>query len=95
MSIAGFRLSRSTVVTFEMPRDVAALPPSVSSKVRHGESSLKAIREWRGLSQVDLADRTGIAITQIQRAERGSDIPGEAMRLLARGLRVSEELLLN
>lgn len=74
------------------PRDIGALPPSVISKVQHGETMLKAIREWRGLSQADLADRTGIAITQIQRAERGGDISPEVMRGLARGLRVRDDI---
>lgn len=77
------------------PRDVAALPERVSRRIDAGEPVVKVIREWRGLSQEDLADRTGVAITQVMRAERGSDVSPAALRLMARGLRVLDEVILS
>jgi len=77
------------------PRDTGALPGHVQSKIDGGESAIKAIREWRQLSQADLADRTGVAITQIMRAETGGTVSVAALRLMARGLRVWDELVLD
>lgn len=76
------------------PRDIATLPMPVSRRIEAGEPAVKVIREWRGISQEDLADRTGVAITQVMRAERGSDVSPAALRLMARGLRVLDEVLL-
>lgn len=75
------------------PRDTGALPAHVADKVRAGETAVKALREWRGLSKVDLADRSGVAITQIERCERGYDTSPAVLRCLARALRVRDELL--
>ncbi|BCP52017.1 hypothetical protein K32_06340 [Kaistia sp. 32K] len=75
------------------PRDTAALPSHVMDKIAAGEHPLKAIREWRCISQTDLADRTGVALTQITRCETGWMISKDALRLLARGLRVQDDLL--
>ena len=77
------------------PRDTAALPDHVRARIASGEPCVKVIREWRRLSQADLADRTGVAITQIMRAETGGVVSKPALRLLARGLRVVDELLLD
>ncbi len=76
------------------PRDTGALPPHVDTRIRSGESPVKVLREWRGLSQIDLADRSGVAITQITRAERGYETSPAALRCLARALRVTDDLLL-
>lgn len=76
------------------PRDIGALPEHVNSQIEAGEPPVKVIREWRRLSQTDLADRTGVAITQIMRAETGGLVSKPALRLLARGLRVVDELLI-
>lgn len=75
------------------PRDVGALPPHVEAKVASGEAPVKVLREWRGLSQIELADRSGVAITQIARAERRYETSPAVLRCLARALRVRDELL--
>lgn len=75
------------------PRGVGALPSHVLAKIDHGDSTLKAVREWRGISQVDLADRSGVAITQITRAEDGQDCSIAVLRHLARALRVCDDVL--
>lgn len=76
------------------PRDTGALPAHVEAKVRLGEARVKALREWRGLSKIDLADRSGVAITQIDRCERGYETSPAVLRCLARALRVRDDLLL-
>jgi len=77
------------------PRDIGVLPPHVTAKMRLGEPAVKVVREWRGISQEELADRSGVAITQIARAERQMDTSPAVLRCLARALRVRDELLLN
>lgn len=37
-----------------------ALPAEVSAAILRGDSLLKALRKWRGLSQTELAERAGI-----------------------------------
>lgn len=74
-------------------QDRSPIPASVLSALAAGAQPVKALREWRGLSQDALADRSCLAISQVQRAERGGDIPRGAMRLLARALGVSETSL--
>lgn len=64
------------------------LPASVRNRIAGGEPATKAVREWRGISQIELADRTSLAITQIMRAERGGEVSKPVLRLMARGLRV-------
>src|SRR5690242_6963750 len=75
------------------PRDIGMLPAHVDDKIRRGEAPVKALREWRGLSQIELADRSGVAITQITRAERGYETSPAVLRCLARALRVRDQLL--
>ncbi len=76
------------------PRDTCTLPPHVDSKIKSGEAAVKVLREWRGLSQDELADRSGVAITQITRAERCYETSPAVYRCLARALRVPDEMLL-
>ena len=38
-----------------------SLPQSVSAALLSGESLLRALRKWRGLTQAELAERTGLA----------------------------------
>ncbi len=76
------------------PRDAGALPPQVAARIAAGEAAVKVLREWRGLSQIELADRSGAAITQITRAERGYETSPAVLRCLARALRVTDDLLL-
>jgi hypothetical protein len=77
------------------PSDAAGLPDDVRCRIASGEPAVRVIREWRCLSQVDLADRTGLAITQIMNAERGSVVSKPALRLIARGLHIVDTLLLD
>lgn len=47
------------------------LPPEVSARVHRGDSRLKAIRKWRGLGQVELAEAAGIAQGHLSDIEKG------------------------
>jgi DNA-binding Xre family transcriptional regulator len=38
----------------------ARLPPEVSAAIMRGEGLLKALRKWRGLSQIELSKMTGL-----------------------------------
>ena len=49
----------------------AVLPPEVSALVHRGDSRLKAIRKWRGLGQVELAETAGIAQGHLSDIENG------------------------
>jgi len=42
------------------PFAAATLPVDVSIAILRGESRLKAVRRWRGLTQSELADRAGL-----------------------------------
>ena len=56
---------------------------------------LIALRKHKKLTQQDLADATGIHVQQIKRYEAGTSEPAsEALRKLARTLRVSADALL-
>jgi DNA-binding XRE family transcriptional regulator len=47
------------------------LPPEVSAAILRGESRLKAIRNWRGETQLHLSFRTGIAQGYLSDLESG------------------------
>lgn len=54
---------------------------------------LKQIRERKGLSQRDLADRSGVAQATISNLEKGRPARFVTMRALARALEVETEAL--
>lgn len=50
-------------------------------------NNLKEIRERRGLTQAQLADRTGQTISSVCRVEKGTlDFPGRVWKVIARVL---------
>jgi DNA-binding XRE family transcriptional regulator len=51
--------------------DDAVLPPEVSAAVHRGDSRLKAIRKWRGLGQVELAEAISISQGHLSDIENG------------------------
>ena len=58
-------------------------------------SRLKALREERGLSQQELADRIGIHFSQLSRIERDVSTPSaETLLALHRSLQISVDSLL-
>ena len=51
---------RMTLILAAEGRAEAPLPESVSTAILKGDSVLKALRNWRGLTQVQLAEAAGI-----------------------------------
>lgn len=47
------------------------LPADVADRILEGERPLKVLREWRGLSQTQLAERTSLPQPTIALLERG------------------------
>jgi hypothetical protein len=81
---------RMTLILAAEARAEAPLPESVSTAILNGDSVLKALRIWRGLTQVQLADASGIGqgyLSELEgRAKTGSP---ETLAKLAQGLDVS------
>jgi DNA-binding XRE family transcriptional regulator len=70
------------------------IPDSVLGPILEGAQPVKVFREWRGMSQTDLAkaaDTSSVYISQIERRERHASRKLRAK--LAAALRVDEELL--
>jgi hypothetical protein len=65
---------RMTLIIAAEARAEAPLPEVVSAAILKGDSVLKALRAWRGLTQVQLADAAGIG--QGFLSELGADEDG-------------------
>jgi DNA-binding XRE family transcriptional regulator len=63
----------------------AVLPEPVSAALTAGDSLLKALRKWRGLSQVELAEKVGVAQGYISdlEASRRQGAPETIARIAA------------
>jgi DNA-binding XRE family transcriptional regulator len=71
-------------------------PAEVAQRMLAGENTLKVIREWRGLTQQELADKSGRVKQYISQLETGTrKIGRKTARVLAPPLRVSPEALLD
>ncbi len=55
----------------ELAAGAAVLPPEVGAAVLRGESRLKAIRKWRGETQLHLNFKTGISQGYLSDLENG------------------------
>ncbi|WP_374572564.1 helix-turn-helix domain-containing protein [Phenylobacterium sp.] len=71
-----------------------ALPEAVWEKIEAGEHPIRAVREWRGLTQAELAQAAGIKQSYVSalegRLKAGST---ETLRRLASALRVTLDVL--
>lgn len=66
-----------------------AMPMEVLERLLAGENKVKVHREWRGLTQEELAVAVGTATAYVSQIETGNRNPGNAMRQrLAEALRV-------
>ena len=67
----------------------APLPPEISAALLAGATRLRAIRKWKGLTQVEIADRTGLAQGYISDLDSGRKAgTGETMKAVAKALGV-------
>lgn len=65
-----------------------ALPVEVSAAVLNGSTRMKAIRKWRGVSQVELAERTGLGQGYLSDIENGRRKAEAAVAKIAAALDV-------
>jgi|RhiMethySRZTD1v2_1073278.scaffolds.fasta_scaffold1786845_2 DNA-binding XRE family transcriptional regulator len=71
-------------------------PVEVVERITSGENVLKVFREWRGLTQAELAKRTGRATMYISQLETGNrPIGSKTARVLAPALDISPEALID
>ncbi|MBV9566891.1 MAG: helix-turn-helix transcriptional regulator [Hyphomicrobiales bacterium] len=70
------------------------LPPEVSAAMLRGDTLLRAIRRWRGMTQLEIAYRTDLAQGYISDIETGrkSGTP-ETLAALARALKIDKAWL--
>ena len=74
-------------------RDVV-LPAEVTARLLKGATLIKALRKWRGLTQVQLAERTGLAQSYLSEIETvGKKGSAEALEKIAAALDVDVEWL--
>ncbi len=78
----------------ELAAGGVVLPPEVSAAILRGESRLKAIRNWRGMTQLHLDFKTGISQGYLSDLENGrrKGTP-ETIAKLAQALNVPVEWL--
>lgn len=73
----------------------ARLPVEVSAAILRGDSLLRALRMWRGATQLDLAEKTGLGQEYIGELESGGRKGApETLALIAKALDVDEQWLL-
>ncbi|MCX5581755.1 helix-turn-helix domain-containing protein [Kaistia terrae] len=75
------------------PTSVGYLPYSVAKALSEGNSMLRALREWRGLSFTELSDASGVDLVLLMLAERGSELLPDEQAALAKVLSVEERVL--
>lgn len=74
----------------------AALPESVWTAIESGDSPVRAVRKYRGMTQKDMEQATGLAQGYLSEIENGTKPGGlQTMRKIATALRVPVDLLLD
>lgn len=47
------------------------------------EQELRALREFHGITQVQLADKAGVSVTTLRKMERGERVKWDVLELIA------------
>ena len=69
--------------------------PPPADPVEQLAANVKRVRAYRGLTQQDVADRGGLALSDVSRIERGKRDPGiRVLFRVARGLSIQPAALL-
>ena len=77
-------------------RNDERFPSDVAKRLVAGETALKVIREWRGLTQDALGEKSGVAMQYVSQIERGARNMGKKTAAkLGAALNVSAEVLLD
>jgi DNA-binding XRE family transcriptional regulator len=72
------------------------LPVEVSARCRKGESLLRAIRNWRGLTQAEVADKAGLTQGYLSDLESGKREGAPAtLRKIAEAMGVDPRMLVD
>lgn len=74
--------------------DGSRYPFELVNRIIDGENAIKVYREWRGMTQMDLAKQAGVANNYISMIERGKCLPSRKLQhTLARILDVDYDML--
>ena len=85
---------RMTLLIAAEARGETPLPEPVSAAILSGDSVLKALRRWRGLTQVELAGAAGMTQSYLSEIEAGSKTGSpETLAKLARQLDIPQRWL--
>ena len=73
-----------------------AIPSSIAEAIARGGNEIRAIREWRGLTQAQLAQQTRLSQGYISQLENGaSEGTPRAFRAIASALDVPVDLIIS
>lgn len=88
------RIVRNSMRALKEGREVA-LPKAVADRLANDENAVRVIREWRDMTQGELAAAVGISQNYLSEIETGRRKgPAELQKRLARGLGVPLDLLI-
>jgi DNA-binding XRE family transcriptional regulator len=80
----------------EAARQEQRFPLDIVKRILDGESQIKVFREWRGMTQAELAKKSGLAKLYISQLETGHrKIGGQAAKKLAPALDIGIDVLLD
>ena len=72
-----------------------AIPSSIAEAIARGGNEIRTVREWRGLTQAQLAKGTGLTQGYISQLENGaSEGTPKALRAIASALDVPIDLVI-
>ena len=92
---AASRIVRSSARAIKEGREVV-LPKAVADRLAGGASSIRVIREWRGMIQAELAVAIHISQNYLSEIETGRRKgPAELQKKFARALGVPVDLLID
>ena len=91
---AASRLVRNSMRALKEGREVV-LPKAVADRLANGDNAVRVIREWRNMTQGELAVAVGISQNYLSEIETGRRKgPAELQKKLARALAVPMDLLI-
>lgn len=79
----------------EIAAGAPLIPMDVAERIADGENPIKVLRNWRDLTQVDMAQKTGLSqsyLSEIERGDRAGTVA--ALRKIAGALGVPIDMLL-
>ena len=91
---AASRLVRNSMRALKEGREVV-LPKAAADRLANGDNAVRVIREWRNMTQGELAVAVGISQNYLSEIETGRRKgPAELQKKLARALAVPMDLLI-